>query len=78
MLYYIILCYITILYYVTLDITYSMYGHISYILEPNSKRPNDFSLIRRKPNEILQFKVKKTYDIKIRAEIKFGIHAEGE
>ena len=54
-----------------------MYGHISYILEPNSKRPNDFSLIRRKPNEILQFKVKKTYDIKIRAEIKFGIHAEG-
>ena len=55
-----------------------MYGHISYILEPNSKRHNDFSLIRRKPNEILQFKVKKTYDIKIRAEIKFGIHAEGE
>ena len=55
-----------------------MYGHISYILEPNSKRPNDFSLIRRKPNEILQFKVKKTYDIKIRAEIKFGIHAERE
>ena len=55
-----------------------MYGHISYILEPSSKRPNDFSLIRRKPNKILQFKVKKTYDIKIRAEIKFGIHAEGE
>ena len=31
----------------------SMLGHISYILETNSKRPNDFSFIGRKPNEIL-------------------------
>ena len=35
---------------------YSMHGHISYILEANSKRPKDFSLTGRKPNEYLQFK----------------------
>ena len=29
---------------------YSVHGHISYIFEANAKRPNDFSLIRRKPN----------------------------
>ena len=29
---------------------------ISFILEANSKRPNDFSLVLRKPNEILQSK----------------------
>ena len=34
---------------------YSIQGRISYILEANSKRPNDFSLIGRKTNEILQF-----------------------
>ena len=57
---------------------YSIHGHISYILEANSKRPNDFSLIGRKPNEILQFKWKKTYGIKIETGIKYKIHAEGE
>ena len=35
---------------------YSIHDHISYILEAWSKRPNDFSLIRGKPNEILQLK----------------------
>ena len=36
--------------------TYLIHGHISYILEANSKRPNDFSLEERKPNDFLQFK----------------------
>ena len=57
---------------------YSMHDHISYILEANSKRPNDFSLIGMKPNEILHFKWKKTYGIKIQTEIRFKINAEGE
>ena len=35
---------------------YSIQGHISYILEVNSKRPNDFPFIGRKPNDFLQFK----------------------
>ena len=47
---------------------YSIHGHISYILEANSKRPNDFSM-GRKPNEIFQFKWKKTYGIEIQTEI---------
>ena len=37
-------------------IAYSIHGHISYILEANSNRPNGFSLIGREPNEILQYK----------------------
>ena len=41
------------------NMAYSMHGHISYILEANSKGPNDFSLIGRKPSEILQFKRKR-------------------
>ena len=56
---------------------YSMHGHISYILEPNSKRFDDFSLIGRKPNETLQFKWKKAYGIKFKTKIKFKSHAEG-
>ena len=56
----------------------SIRGHISYILEVNSKRSHDFPLIGRKPNEILQFKSKKTYGIKIQTEIKYKVHAEGE
>ena len=54
---------------------YTIHGHISYILVANSKRPSYFSLIGRKPNEILEFKWKKTYGIKIRTEIRFKIHA---
>ena len=34
----------------------SIHGQISYILEDNSKRPNDLSWIGRKPYEILQLK----------------------
>ena len=41
---------------ITRDMAYSIRGHISYILEASSKRPNDFSLMESKPNEILQFK----------------------
>ena len=52
---------------------YSIPGHISNILESNSNRPSDFSLIGRKPNEILQYNWKKS---KIKTEIKFKIHAE--
>ena len=37
----------------------SIHGHISCILEANSKSPNDFSFIGRKPNEIFQFKWKR-------------------
>ena len=40
-------------------VAYSIRGHMSYILETSSKRPNDFSLIGRKPDQILQFKWKK-------------------
>ena len=34
----------------------AIHGHISYILEAYSKSHNDFSLMGRKQNEILQFK----------------------
>ena len=34
----------------------AQYTAMSYILETSSKRPNEFSLTGRKPNEILQFK----------------------
>ena len=54
---------------------YSIHAHITTILEVNSKRPTDFSLKGRKPNDIFQFK-QKTYGIKIQTEIKFKIHAE--
>ena len=57
---------------------YSIHDHISFILEANPKRPNDFSLIGGKPNEILQFKWKKTYGIKIQTEIRFKIHAKSK
>ena len=53
----------------------TQYTAIFLTLEANSKRFNDFSLIWRKPNEILQFKWKKTHGIKIQTEIKFIIHA---
>ena len=36
----------------------SIHGHISGILEANSKRRNAFFLIVRKPNDFLQFKPK--------------------
>ena len=43
----------------TSSMAYSVHGHISYILEINSKRTNGFSLIGRKPNDFLQFKWKR-------------------
>ena len=58
--------------------SYLIHSHISYILEANSNRPNDFSLVGRKPNKILQFKGKKTHVIKIKTKIRFKIHAEGK
>ena len=45
---------------------YSIHCHISYIFEANSNRPNDFSLIGGKSNEIIQ------------TEIEFKIHGEVE
>ena len=57
---------------------YSKHGHFSYILEASSKRPNDFSLTGKKPNEILKFKWKKLMALNILIEIKLKIHAEGK
>ena len=61
-----------------ISMTYLIHAHISYILEANFKKPNDFYLILRKPNEILQYKWKKAYGIKVQTEIEFKIYAEGE
>ena len=36
---------------INMGMTYSIHGHISYNLEDNSKRPNDFSLVEGKPND---------------------------
>ena len=44
-------------------------GHISYILEANSKRLTDFSFIGRKPNEILQFKWKRFMVLKFKPKL---------
>ena len=48
---------------------YLIQGHISYILEAYSKRPNDFFLIGRKPNEILQFKWKGLMVLKFKQKL---------
>ena len=48
---------------------YSIHGHISWILETSSERPNDFSLIRKKPNEILQFTWKKLMLLKFKSNL---------
>ena len=47
----------------------SIHGHISYILEASSNWPNDFSLIRKKPNEILQFAWKKRMTLKFKLKL---------
>ena len=52
---------------------YSIHGHISYILETNSMRPNDFFTYERK-----QMKFYKTYCTKIQTKNKFKIYAEAE
>ena len=56
---------------------YSIYGHISYIFEPNSKRPNDFSLRGRKPNEILQFKWKRLMTLKFEPTLNLEFMLKG-
>ena len=51
---------------------YSKHGHISYILEANSKRPDNFSLRRRKTYEILQFKRQKCIAFKFKPKLKLN------
>ena len=51
---------------------YSICGHISYILDASSKRPNDFSLIGRNPNEILQLKWKRLMKLKLKPELNLN------
>ena len=49
--------------------THSIHGHISYILEASSIRPNDFSLIGTKPNKIWQFAWKKLTVLKFKLKL---------
>ena len=56
---------------------YSIHSHIFCILEASSKNPNDFSLIGRKLNEILQFKYKSLMVLKLKPEINFKIMQKG-
>ena len=56
---------------------YSINGDISYILEANSKRPNDFSLIGKKPNEILQFTWKKLMLLKLNSKLNLKFIPKG-
>ena len=56
---------------------YSIHGHISYFLEASSKRPNDFYLIRRKANGILQFKWKKLMVLKFKSKFNSKFMLKG-
>ena len=56
---------------------YSIHSHTSYILEANSKRPNKFSLIGRKPNEILQFKCKRLMILKFKPKLNLKFILKG-
>ena len=56
---------------------YLICGHISYILEVNSKRLNDFSLVGRKPNESLQFKGKRLMVLKFKPELNSKFMLKG-
>ena len=49
---------------------YSIHGNISYNLEWNSKMPDGFSLIGRKPNQILQYKWDRFIALKCKPKIK--------
>ena len=53
----------------TQHMAYSIHGHISYILEASSKRPDDFSFIESKPNEILRFKLKRLMVLKCKLKL---------
>ena len=48
---------------------YSIHGHISYILEANSKRPNDFSLIGRKQMKFCNFREKRLMVLKFKPKL---------
>ena len=51
------------------SMAYSIHGHIYYILEASSEKPNDFSLVERKLNKILQFKWKRLLLTKIKPKL---------
>ena len=46
------------------SIALSIHGHISYILQANCKRPNDLSLIAKKPNEFYNLSEKRLMVLK--------------
>ena len=48
---------------------YPTHSHISYILEANFKRPNDFSLIGRESDDFLQFKRKRLMVLKFKPKL---------
>ena len=54
---------------------YSKHGHISFILEANFKRPNDFSSIGGKPNEICNLTEKRLMVLKFKPiiDLKFKL-----
>ena len=56
---------------------YSIHGHIFCILETSSKKLNDFSLIGRKPNEILQFKWTSLIVIKFKPKLNLKVMMKG-
>ena len=56
---------------------YSIHGHISWILETSSERPNDFSLIRKKPSEILEFTWKKLMLLKFKSNLNSKFMLKG-
>ena len=57
--------------------SYLIHSHISYILEANSNRPNDFSLVGRKPNKILQFKGKRLMVLKLKPKLDLKFMLKG-
>ena len=55
----------------------AQYTVMSYILETSSKRPNEFSLTGRKPNEILQFKWKRLMVLKFKSKLNLKFMPKG-
>ena len=56
---------------------FSIHGHIFCILEASSKKLNDFSMIGRKPNGILQFKWKSLIVIKFKPKLNLNVMMKG-
>ena len=52
-------------------------SHISYFLGASSKRPNDFSLIGKKPNETLQFTWKNLWYLKFKSKLNSKLILKG-